>query len=133
MRPADECGARKTGNVYVFPEGFGQVLLGAIRQARQSSMYRPVEFPLTLGRDFCGEIVAKGVKVKSDLKIGDTVMGVVPPFQQGCHAEFVSVSEGLVRNKMFIDRCSARKDSRVVYDLHNARFIDRFPISIETE
>lgn len=75
------------------------MLLGAIRQARQSSMYRPVEFPLTLGRDFCGEIVAKGVTVKSDLKIGDTVMGVVPPFQQGCHAEFVSVSEGLVRNE----------------------------------
>lgn len=92
---------RRDPTVYVFPEGFGQVLLGTIRQARQLSMYRPVEFPLTLGRDFCGEIVAKGVKVKSDLKIGDTVMGVVPPFQQGCHAEFVSVAEGLVRKKTF--------------------------------
>lgn len=84
--------------IYIFPEGFGQVLLGTIRQARQLSLHKPVEFPLTLGRDFCGEIVAKGVKVNSDLKIGDTVMGVVPPFQQGCHAEFVSVSEGLVWN-----------------------------------
>jgi len=72
--------------------------LGTIRQAQQMSLHKPVEFPLTLGRDFCGEIIAKGVKVKS-FNVGDVVMGVVPPFHQGCHSEFVAVSEGLVRYK----------------------------------
>lgn len=85
-----------------FSEGFGQVLLGTIRQAQQLSLHKPVEFPLTLGRDFCGEIIAKGVKVKN-LNVGDMVMGVVPPFHQGCHSEFVAVSEGLVRYKLYMD------------------------------
>ncbi|KAE9532116.1 hypothetical protein AGLY_010318 [Aphis glycines] len=79
-------------------EGFGQVLLGTIRQAQKMSLHKPVEFPLTLGRDFCGEIIAKGVKVKS-FNVGDVVMGVVPPFQQGCHSEFVAVPAGLVAKK----------------------------------
>lgn len=60
-----------------------------------------MEFPLTLGRDFCGEIIAKGVNVNSDLNIGDVVVGVVPPVNQGCHAEFVTVPEGLVCYKIF--------------------------------
>jgi len=84
-----------------FLEGFGQVLLGTIRQAQQMSLHKPVEFPLTLGRDFCGEIIAKGVKVKS-FNVGDVVMGVVPPFQQGCHSEFVAVPAGLVRYKTIL-------------------------------
>jgi len=82
-------------------EGFGQVLLGAVRQAQHSSLHKSVEFPLTMGRDFCGRIVAKGVNVRGNLNIGDTVMGVVPPFHQGCHAEFVTVPEGLVRRERF--------------------------------
>lgn len=76
--------------------------MGTIRQAQQFSLHKPMEFPLTLGRDFSGEIIAKGVNVKSDLNIGDKVMGVVPPFHQGCHAEFVAVPEGLVWFKLFI-------------------------------
>jgi len=67
-----------------------------MRQAQHLSLHKPVEFPLTLGRDFCGEIIAKGVDINGDLNIGDTVMGVVPPFRQGCHAEFVTVPVGLV-------------------------------------
>lgn len=67
-----------------------------MRQAQHLSLHKPVEFPLTLGRDFCGEIIAKGVDVNDDLNIGDTVMGVVPPFRQGCHAELVTVPVGLV-------------------------------------
>jgi len=84
-----------------FSEGFGQVLLSTIRQVEKMSLHKPVEFPLTLGRDFCGEIIAKGVKVKS-FNVGDMVMGVVPPFHQGCHSEFVAVPEGLVRYKTIL-------------------------------
>ncbi|XP_050442958.1 reticulon-4-interacting protein 1 homolog, mitochondrial-like isoform X2 [Adelges cooleyi] len=80
-------------------EGYGQVVLGTIRQAQQKSLHKPVEFPLTLGRDFAGEVVAKGANVTKDLKIGDLVMGVVPPFHQGCHAEFVSAPQSLVVKK----------------------------------
>ncbi|XP_050530899.1 reticulon-4-interacting protein 1 homolog, mitochondrial [Daktulosphaira vitifoliae] len=80
-------------------EGYGQVILGTIRQAQQKSLHKPVEFPLTLGRDFTGEIVAKGPSVTNNYNIGDIVMGVVPPFQQGCHAEYVSVPESLIAKK----------------------------------
>lgn len=65
-----------------------------MRQARKKSLFKPVEFPLTLGRDFVGEIVAVGAKVADkDLKVGDVVIGVVAPFEQGCHAEYVAVPE----------------------------------------
>lgn len=47
-----------------------------------------IEFPLTLGRDFCGEVIAKGIN--SDYKIGDRVWGVIPVQKQGCHTEFVT-------------------------------------------
>lgn len=77
------------------------MLLGRIRQAQQKSLHQPVEFPLTLGRDFAGEVVAKGVNVTKDLKVGDAIMGVVPPFHQGCHSEFVSVPESLVRRGLY--------------------------------
>ncbi|XP_025407138.1 reticulon-4-interacting protein 1 homolog, mitochondrial [Sipha flava] len=71
-------------------EGYGQVLLGRIRQAKNMSLCRPVEFPLTLGRDFSGEVVATGIDVPAvDFTVGDSVMGVVAPYQQGCHAELV--------------------------------------------
>jgi len=47
---------------------------------------------LTLGRDFAGEVVAKGAEVGSEhFAIGDAVLGVVAPFQHGCHAQFVTV------------------------------------------
>jgi len=107
-REALQCVYSLHYNTIIFPvsrfsEGFGQVLLSTIRQAQKMSMHKPVEFPLTLGRDFCGEIIAKGVKVKS-FDVGDVVMGVVPPFHQGCHSEFVAVPEGLVRYKLYIHR-----------------------------
>lgn len=37
--------------------------------------------------------------VTKDLHVGDIVMGVVAPYEQGCHAEFVSVSEFQVVKK----------------------------------
>lgn len=68
------------------------MLLSRVRQAKNKSLFRPVEFPITLGRDFAGEVVAKGAEVGVEhLNIGDAVLGVVAPYQHGCHAQFVTV------------------------------------------
>ncbi|XP_015380427.1 PREDICTED: reticulon-4-interacting protein 1 homolog, mitochondrial-like [Diuraphis noxia] len=81
-------------------EGYGQVLLSRVRQAKKKSFFRPVEFPLILGRDFAGEVVAKGAEVGSEhLDIGDAILGVVAPYQTGCHAEFVTVPVTQVAKK----------------------------------
>lgn len=76
-----------------FSEGYGKELIGRIRQVKNKSLIKPVEFPLIFGRDFVGEIVAKGPSsvTNNDLNVGDVIMGVVAPFEQGCHSEFVSV------------------------------------------
>ncbi|ETN62474.1 zinc binding dehydrogenase [Anopheles darlingi] len=53
-----------------------------------------IEFPLVLGRDFCGEIVQKGLGISSrELEVGDEVWGVVPVHLQGCHADYVAVEK----------------------------------------
>lgn len=78
---------------FVFiPEGYGATVLNAMR------CKDGIEFPLTLGRDFCGEIVQKGLGLSSrDLDIGDEVWGVVPLQNQGSHAEYVVVDRYCVR------------------------------------
>lgn len=48
-----------------------------------------LEFPLTVGRDFCGVIIDKGHDVGDKFKIGDRVYGFVPLHRQGAHAEAV--------------------------------------------
>lgn len=63
----------------------------------KKSLFQPVEFPLILGRDFSGEIVAKGTNVSKDLNVGDVVMGVITPYHQGCHSELVVVTADQVR------------------------------------
>lgn len=55
-----------------------------------------VEFPITLGRDFCGTIVSKGMGDCNKLPVGTTVWGVVPVHQQGSHAEYVIVDSNMV-------------------------------------
>jgi NADPH:quinone reductase-like Zn-dependent oxidoreductase len=57
---------------------------------------RPLEFPMTLGRDFVGEVVECGLGVQG-LRPGDQVWGVVAPHQQGSHAEYVLGSASTVR------------------------------------
>nr|XP_029714835.1 reticulon-4-interacting protein 1 homolog, mitochondrial [Aedes albopictus] len=75
-------------------KGYGASVLNAMRC--KSS----IEFPLTLGRDFCGEIVQKGMGVSSrDLDVGDEVWGVCPLHQQGSHAEYVVVERYCLSNK----------------------------------
>lgn len=59
-----------------------------------------IEFPLTLGRDFVGTVVSKGLAIKnSEYKAGDKVWGVVPPHHQGCHCEYVTIDKCYVSPK----------------------------------
>lgn len=46
-------------------------------------------YPLTLGRDFSGEVVAVGPYVKN-CKPGDTIYGVIEPQKSGAHAQYVT-------------------------------------------
>lgn len=55
------------------------------------------EFPLILGREFCGVVRAKGKSVRDDIQIGDKVWGVVPPHKPGSIAEYVVVDQSTVR------------------------------------
>lgn len=59
-----------------------------------------IEFPLTLGRDFVGTVVHKGLDIKnSEYKVGDKVWGVVPVHHQGCHCEYVTIDKQFVSKK----------------------------------
>lgn len=48
-------------------------------------------YPLTLGRDFSGEVVACGPCARGKYKPGDLVFGAVEPQRSGTHAQFVTV------------------------------------------
>lgn len=76
--------------------GYGSVFLNKARQVEACSCSEILEFPLVLGRDFAGRVVAKGLGVGHDVNIGDEVWGALPPHQQGCHAQFVRVNKSLV-------------------------------------
>lgn len=76
--------------IYIFSEGYGSTLLNAIRCSSD------IEFPLTLGRDFCGVVTRKGMGVRANIQIGDVVWGVVPLHRNGCHAEYVAVDASCV-------------------------------------
>lgn len=74
--------------------GFGDRGLSLLRLARKLTVdcYDHItydKFPLVLGRDFSGTIVAKGSAV-SEFKIGQEVIGFVPPeVSDGSHASHV--------------------------------------------
>ncbi|XP_045470056.1 reticulon-4-interacting protein 1 homolog, mitochondrial-like [Harmonia axyridis] len=53
-----------------------------------------MELPLTLGRDFCGTIVRKGLTVDKKYKVGDRVYGFIPLYRQGSFAEYVVAEHG---------------------------------------
>ncbi|KAF6205373.1 hypothetical protein GE061_019544 [Apolygus lucorum] len=79
--------------------GYGQVLLDAMRSLEGCVQdTKKISLPLTLGRDFCGEVVAKGNDVRN-VRVRDTVYGVVVPHLPGSHAEFVIADSCLVSRK----------------------------------
>jgi len=71
--------------------GYGRNLINLYRNLVNQDIGSS-EFPLTLGRDFSGEIVDAGSQVKH-LKVGDEVWGAIDAKRQGTHAEFCLASE----------------------------------------
>ncbi|XP_017116648.1 reticulon-4-interacting protein 1 homolog, mitochondrial [Drosophila elegans] len=69
--------------------GYGAAVLNKMRCKPGDG----IEFPLILGREFCGELVQTGMGVPSDsLPLGARVWGVVPlQASLGAHAEYVAV------------------------------------------
>lgn len=57
-----------------------------------------IEFPLTLGRDFVGTVVNKGLGIKG-YSVGDKVWGVVPVHLKGCHSEYISIDKAFISEK----------------------------------
>ncbi|XP_034472535.1 reticulon-4-interacting protein 1 homolog, mitochondrial [Drosophila innubila] len=96
IRSSDECLVRINATSVnpidvAMLRGYGSTVLNTLRC--QSGDY--IEFPLTLGREFCGELVQKGMGVKKgQLKLGSRVWGVVPISNtSGAHAEYVVVPQ----------------------------------------
>lgn len=58
-----------------------------------------IEFPITLGRDFAGVVVQKGMSVKEKFEIGDKIWGVVPVHKTGCHADYVALDANCMSHK----------------------------------
>jgi NADPH:quinone reductase-like Zn-dependent oxidoreductase len=59
-----------------------------LRQGRHQESY-PFHFPITLGSDFAGVVQAVGTDVTA-FKVGDAVMGTLPPTREGTYAEVLT-------------------------------------------
>lgn len=70
-------------------DGYGSTLFNAFN-------CNNIPFPITLGRDFCGVVVRKGMNVRDNIQVGDKVWGVIPPHKTGSHAEYACVDESYV-------------------------------------
>ncbi|XP_014095757.2 reticulon-4-interacting protein 1, mitochondrial isoform X1 [Bactrocera oleae] len=68
--------------------GYGSKTLNLLRY----QYLKAIEFPLILGREFCGEVVQSGMGVDK-IAVGDRVYGVVPLHVNGSHAQYVVVPE----------------------------------------
>ncbi|KAK4310175.1 hypothetical protein Pmani_018238 [Petrolisthes manimaculis] len=72
--------------------GYGRPVLNIMRALGQleQGIVDPnqTELPITGGRDFVGEVVGVGQRVRG-ISVGQRVLGVVSPQGQGSHAEFV--------------------------------------------
>ena len=77
-------------DIFSISGGYGATIFNVIRGQGNS-----IEFPLTLGREFCGVLVQKGMNI--DIPLGERVWGVVPVHQpSGAHAEYVTVPKHCV-------------------------------------
>ncbi|KAL3280984.1 hypothetical protein HHI36_004209 [Cryptolaemus montrouzieri] len=68
-------------------DGYARTVLNLLRR-------NEMELPMTLGRDFCGTVVCKGLSVNSKYKIGDRVYGFIPLHKQGSFAQYVLADDG---------------------------------------
>ncbi|CAG9836045.1 unnamed protein product [Diabrotica balteata] len=72
--------------------GYGNTLLKIMRRGE-------LELPLTVGRDFSGTILAKGLGVSDEFKIGDEVYGFVPLYKPGSFSEAVLTDSSYILPK----------------------------------
>ena len=81
--------------------GYGNVLLTLSNILMSTGIDRLHydRLPMTLGRDFVGQIISRGNSV-SNFKPGDLVWGTVPPYENGAHADYVITSDSAVCNMM---------------------------------
>jgi NADPH:quinone reductase-like Zn-dependent oxidoreductase len=70
-------------------DGYGRRLLSLLRASR---------FPMTLGNDFTGTVVAVGKGCKGAFAVGDRVFGVKPVSRDGTHASHL-VAKGAYARK----------------------------------
>lgn len=75
---------------WTFVDGYGRTLFQIPRRSE-------IEFPLTVGRDFCGKVISKGHGVQN-LNVGDEVYGFIPLHDKGSFAEIVCVDHNNVSN-----------------------------------
>lgn len=74
--------------------GYGSTLFNILRLSSS------IPFPITLGREFVGTIIRKGMMIRdTEFNHGDKVWGIVPFHHQGSHAELVKVDKFLVSKK----------------------------------
>lgn len=72
---------------------------GFIRMGRYQLQFLVPAFPLVLGSDLAGTVVAVGAGV-TQFKVGDAVIGIKNPSQGlACHAEFVAVDASALARK----------------------------------
>lgn len=79
---------------YIWPDGYGASSLNVLRECQSGR----IEFPLTLGRDFVGEVVHKGMGVRNDIGLAQKVWGTVPIHQPGTLAEYVTINANMVKD-----------------------------------
>ena len=83
-------------------EGYGFALLNAVRGAKRAAGLAQEradgEFPLTLGRDFSGEVVSCGSCAARRFRPGQKVFGaVLPSTEAGAHSSYVVASQNMVQ------------------------------------
>lgn len=78
-------------------DGYGRNIIDVLRSV-QHFPYSSDRFPLILGRDFSGEVVAVGQGVKH-FQAGDEVWGATMAGHQGSHAEYIAASSNIISKK----------------------------------
>jgi NADPH:quinone reductase-like Zn-dependent oxidoreductase len=64
----------------------------------RAGQYGNAKFPLILGRDFSGTVSAAAADV-SDLKVGDSVFGVLEAGREGAYAEKLAIAAAIISRK----------------------------------